>query len=124
MNPLVLPNDNGIRPAGKSNQCFYCDQEVGNAHISDCVILQRKVRVRYSFDIEIEMPHHWTEADILFNRNDGSWCADNAIQELEEYVNDTKNCHTGCLCSVFSCEVLEIPEAKPYRKNNKDKIVP
>jgi len=28
--PLVAVNDDGIRPAGKRTECFYCKQQVGN----------------------------------------------------------------------------------------------
>lgn len=118
MNPLVLPDDDGIRPAGEPDECLYCKQKVGTPHNSDCVILERKVKVRYSFEIEIEVPHSWTEDDIEWHRNMGSWCADNAINELTEASKG------HCLCNSFHCEVLDIPEAEPYRKNKKGEIVP
>ncbi len=34
--PLVDKNDDGIRPAGKPDQCFYCQQKVGSEHKKDC----------------------------------------------------------------------------------------
>jgi hypothetical protein len=40
--PLVLPNDDGIRPAGNSDECFYCNQKIGTSHKEDCVCLQKK----------------------------------------------------------------------------------
>jgi hypothetical protein len=35
--PLVAPNDDGIRPAGPRDACFYCRQKVGQPHKPDCV---------------------------------------------------------------------------------------
>jgi hypothetical protein len=116
--PLVLSNDDGIRPAGKPDECFYCKQKVGQPHKSDCVILSRKVKVRYSFEIEIEVPWEWDAETIRFHRNDSSWCANNAIRELEEFTDDDAR----CLCQGFHCEVLEIPDAKPYRKDKDGNI--
>lgn len=116
--PIVLPNDDGIRPAGKPDECFYCQQKVGKEHKYNCVILSKKVTVRYSYEIEIEVAHAWDENMIEFHRNDSSWCADNSIDELEKYTKD------GCLCHVFSCEVLSMPNVKPYRRNDHDEIVP
>jgi len=57
--PLVVPGDHGIRPAGKPDECFYCSQRIGVPHKPDCVMVTKRVRVRYSFDIEIDVPHHW-----------------------------------------------------------------
>ena len=118
--PLVLPNDDGIRPAGKPDECFYCGQKVGNPHLPECVILCRKVKVRYSYEIEIEVPWSWNKEDIEFHRNIGSWCADNTINEIEKYKRDN-NC---CLCHCFKAEVLEIPDALPYRKDKEGTVVP
>jgi hypothetical protein len=116
--PIVLPDDSGIRPLGKKNKCFYCNREVGSPHKRECVVLSRKVKVKYSYDLEIEVPWHWTQEDIEYHRNASSWCADNSIEELEKAAKE----HT-CLCGMFSCEVTEIPRVKPYRRNNKDEIV-
>ena len=121
--PLVLSDDDGIRPAGKQDECLYCKQKVGEEHKYNCVILQRKVKVRYSYEIEIEVPWSWTEDEIDFHRNGSSWCCDNSLDELEE-LRTKLNAENNCLCSVFNCEVIEIPDMKPFRKNNKEEIVP
>jgi len=96
-----LPDDSGIRPAVNPDECLYCQQKVDTPHKSDCVILRRKVKVRYSFDIEIEVPQSWTKEDIDFHRNMSSWCSNNAIDELRATSKD------HCLCDAFNCEVLE-----------------
>ena len=38
--------------------------------------------------------------------------------ELEKAAEEN-----GCLCRLFSCEVLEIPKAKPYRRNKHQAVV-
>lgn len=122
--PNVLSNDDGIRPAGNQDECFYCNQKIGTPHKLDCIILNRKVKVRYTFDIEIEVPWSWNKYDIEFNRNDGSWCADNSIKELTQAMYE-KNIKNNCLCNDFNCEVLEIPDKTPYRykKNGKNNLL-
>lgn len=116
--PKVLNNDNGIRPAGKPDECFYCNQKVGEPHKADCVILHKKVKVKYTFEIEVEVPHHWDKHDVEFHRNDSSWCADNSFEEIESHAKKH-----GCICHAFECEVTEMPEMEPYRRNDKGEVV-
>jgi len=114
---VVLKNDGGIRPAGPQDRCFCCGSKIGEYHKSECTTLNRKVRVRYSFDIEIEVPHRWNKEDIENHRNHSRWCADNAIIEIDSFVGDDI-----CLCEFFNCEVLEIPEAEPYYRDKNGDI--
>jgi len=113
LNPIVLPNDDGIRPAGKPDECFYCSQKVGTSHLASCVALHKMVKVRYTFDLEIEVPHSWTTDNIEFQSNDSSWCADNALDQITAYIEKEKR----CCCGIFSCEVLDSNmQAIPYTK--------
>lgn len=100
---VVLENDNGIRPAGKKNTCIYCGSKVGKYHKDYCVTTTKKARVKYSFEIEIEVPRNWDKEQIEYARNHGRWCADNALQEIASYANEKGT----CLCPFFKCEVLE-----------------
>lgn len=70
------------------------------------------MKVRYTFDIEITVPMHWTAEDIEFSKNESSWCADNAIGDLERYAGHPG---TGCLCGSFSCKYLEDTDVRPRR---------
>lgn len=117
--PLVLVNDDGIRPAGRPDECLYCHQKVGQPHLYDCVILSKKVKIKYTFDIEIEVPYSWGIDEIEFHRNESSWCATNAIEELKKYEEETNN----CLCHCFHAQVIEIPNIPPYRRNKDGEIV-
>lgn len=107
--PIVALNDDGIRPAGRQDECFYCRQKVGHPHSQTCVIVQKRVRVRYTFEVDINVPYAWGKEQIEFHRNDSSWCADNAIQELENQAEQ------GCLCPRFSAEFVRVLDATPTR---------
>lgn len=90
------------RPARKDGTCFYCNQPIGGFHEFTCVLISKKVKVRMTVDYHVEVPAYWDSHMIEFHRNEGSWCMNNAIQELENISN--KN---GCLCETnmnFSCE--------------------
>jgi len=122
--PLVLSDDAGIRLAGKLDECFYCGRKVGQPHKLACVILQKKIKVKYTFELDIEVPYDSQKDMIEFHRNEGIWCANNAIQELQEYKKQLDK-EGKCLCQghKFSMEVIEIPKAPPYRKNKNGEIV-
>lgn len=87
--------DNAMRPASDCRECFYCHQPVGSTHKDDCVLIRKKVKVRMTAEYEVEVPHWWGKEMIEFERNDGSWCATNAIEELEELAEEQEN---RCLC--------------------------
>lgn len=120
--PKVLVDDDGIRPAGQPDECFYCQQKVGQPHKPDCVILNRKVKIKYTYEIEVEVPHSWDKHDIEFHRNESSWCAGNSLDELNDYAEKLDK-EGSCLCGCFSAEVIEIPEAAPYRRNKNGEVV-
>ena len=109
--PLVASDDDGIRPAGPPDRCFYCGGPVGQPHAPDCVCVKKRVRLRYSFILDVDVPHGWDEDQILFHRNDSSWCADNALYELEASTGDD-----ACLCPRFECFFESIADDTPRRK--------
>lgn len=117
--PLVLSDDDGIRPAGEPDECLYCKQKVGFPHLFECVILNKKVKLKYSFEVEVEMPWSWDKEQVEFNRNEGSWCASNALEELEE----TAKLNNGCLCDAFEAEVVSMSNKSPYRRNKEGDVV-
>lgn len=89
------------RPARMNGACFYCQQKIGHAHKQDCVLIKKRVRVRMIVEYEIDVPAHWDAQHVEFHRNEGSWCADNAISELEEIQE-----RDGCLCHAARFEYL------------------
>lgn len=82
----VEPDDDGIRPAGPSDACFYCSAKVGEIHHSDCVIRQRTVVLRFEFEYTVLIPEDWDQHMIEFHRNESSWCANNGLHEIEAAI--------------------------------------
>jgi len=109
--PIVLPKDDGIRPAGKKDECFYCGQKIGQPHGRDCVTITKRVRVRCIIEYVIDVPHHWTKEDIEFHRNDNTWCASNAVDELKELEQKI-----GCLCPASRFEFVGVTDSKPHQE--------
>src|SRR4051812_32268294 len=90
--------------------CQYCHQAEDQPHLSGCPYFveethqkgepTRRVRLRYSFEIDVDVPAEWDDDMIAFHRAGGSsWCANNAIHELLRAYPDTE---AGCACDVFS----------------------
>lgn len=95
----VIEDDS--RPAGVPDRCFYCNEPHGSQHKIGCAIRQRTVVVRAIIEYVVDVPEDWEQHDIEFHRNDGSWCADNALTELDELSE-----RAGCLCAVTRYEYL------------------
>ena len=110
--PRVLKSDDGIRPAGKPDECFYCHSKVGEYHGRECVTIKKLVKLKYTFVVDVEVPHYWTKDDIEFHRNESSWCASNAISELEKQGD--------CLCPVFECEYIATIDDAPRQIDAND----
>lgn len=91
-----------MRPASPKRQCFYCGQPIGGIHNGDCVLIEKKVRVRMIVEYEISVPADWSKNQIEFHRNESRWCADNAISELENLAE--KN---GCICDFTTFEYID-----------------
>lgn len=111
--PIVLPDDDGIRPAGSPTQCFYCNRPVGQEHRRDCVCVHQHVVYDVLVDGRVVgeygnyEPYAWTLSDCEQRRNRGSWCADNALdtivwsdseaqQRVEAWVE------TRCMCGILT----------------------
>ncbi len=82
-----------IRPAGDKERCFYCSQLIGKKHKPDCVLIQKKVNIKMTVEYEVSVPSFWGKSQIEFQRNEGSWCANNAISELSKlFAGDDNEC--------------------------------
>lgn len=101
---MFIVTEKAQRPGdmdGKSGKCFYCREEIGKPHKQTCVLLKKKVKVKATIEYEVDVPASWDVDQIEFHRNEGSWCADNMLDELEKLAKDE-----GCLCAcaVFECD--------------------
>ena len=87
--PLVTPDDDGIRPAGQPDACFYCKSKVGAPHGPDCVMVVKESIYSVLVDgrevgaFRYDDPYSWDDDMCEFHKNDGSWCASNAIDDIE-----------------------------------------
>jgi hypothetical protein len=87
--PLVRVDDDGIRPAGKPDQCFYCQAKVGEPHGAECVCVLQQVTYDVICDNRLvgkfttHEPYHWDDSNGEFHKVGSSWCASNAFDEIE-----------------------------------------
>jgi hypothetical protein len=105
---LMLVTRKAMRPASDREECFYCLQPIGAAHKPDCVLIEKKVLVRMTVEYEISVPSCWSKEDIEFHRNEGTWCAGNIIEELQELAGESE-----CLCNCTRFTYLG-GDSKPF----------
>jgi hypothetical protein len=103
--------ESSARPAGSPDRCFYCGRLLGERHKEDCVIRSKTVVVDFTIRTVLEVPEHWDNEQIDFHYNDGTWCADNLLNELERRTENVR-----CLCDIT--EAKYIKEAN--RKDEED----
>ncbi len=133
--PKVLPNDNGIRPAGPPDACFYCGARVGVLHGSDCVTVEKEVEVAVKVTLEKGrairgiwrkfVPHSWEPYNIEFQMNESSWCASNIFNHWDDItwdeeskagaqeLIDTYAEYDHCLCGCFEGKFLRVVDIRP-----------
>lgn len=76
---------------------------------------RRTVRVRATVEYDLEVPEGWTDKDIEFHRNEGTYCSDRLVDELQaqvgtEELHYTEEGYRPCMCGLASFEVLDEPE--------------
>ena len=115
----VLMDDDGIRPAGPSDACFFCRSKIGQLHREDCVtIVRRTVYEVFLDDVLVGRWEHldpasWYEGDCEFHKNESSWCksnilADEKLDVTPEALEKMKGiADVGCLCSRVDLTVVE-----------------
>lgn len=101
---IYVTEENGPRPAGRPDRCFYCGHALGDRHKDDCVCVVRHVRIRLTVEYNVEVPADWDEGMILFHRNEGTWCASNFIDELDKRFGDESD---ACMCGAAHIDVIE-----------------
>ena len=80
------------KPNSFTNTCFYCHQKIGDYHKDDCVLVSKKIEIQAIIKYEITVPNDWDKEQIEFARNDGNWCSNNMIQELEKLTENGEQC--------------------------------
>jgi hypothetical protein len=118
----VLSNDDGIRPAGSPDACFYCRKKVGELHKTSCVMIRQEVELEATFEgsdfkvvFRSEEPWSWNEHDIVFRYNDSTWCADNLQEKCEEDLKAKMKVPEGqCLCNVTTVRLVRVVDVGPF----------
>lgn len=110
----VIESDN--RPAGPSDQCFYCRQPHGAQHKEDCGICQRTVVVRTTIERVIEVPEYFTLENIQFLLGEGTRCSDNEVQEIYDMAKRLDSAG-GCSCRLITTEYVREATAEDEQAN-------
>lgn len=130
----VILNDYGIRPAGPRDRCWYCRHVIGERHEPDCVVVVKEIELEASFPSPFDrrtvrwkttVPHAWSERDVVFQFNEGTWCADNITGEREDdesflrVVREALLAEGGrggysCLCGVAKVTLVRVVDEGPY----------
>lgn len=97
--------ENGPRPAGRSDRCFYCDVAVNYPHAKDCVCRKRTVLIEARVQYVVDVPEDWPVEQIESHRNESSWCASNDVALIQGRIDPPE----GCPC--FNLEFAFIREA-------------
>lgn len=134
--PIVLERDYGIRPAGPQDECFYCQQKVGQKHKKECVTIEKMVK--YNVLVEGSIvgtftrldPHHWTEEDCNFHKNLGTWCASNALKEIvwndeeqgRQIILKVEKEYDECACDLLDFEFVEVTDPGPIQHEPHPKL--
>ena len=98
--------EHGPRPAGKPDQCFYCRAPMGSDHALDCVLRVKTVVIRATFEMVIAVPDEWDEETINFCRNEGSWCVDNLVDHMADFIERSREGDGGCFCGSTKIQYL------------------
>lgn len=126
--PKVLPNDDGIRPAGKPDECFYCHRKVGQEHGSECVTVCKLVAYKVMIgDKHVgtfvrEEPYGWTGDDCEQHKNESSWCKSNALNHIDWNVDDILDLYetyrqendAACACGFMRFEFDKVTDEGPF----------
>ena len=106
--PVVLSDDVALNPLTRC--CIACDSPIGDPHALTCSAVGRKVRIRYTFDVEVVVPCRMSDAEVLQRRKSHDWCGSAALREIA--VGAAK---TGCACALIDIESVETVSADPVQ---------
>jgi hypothetical protein len=102
--PFVV-TEKAMRPASDLPRCFYCHQPIGDFHLETCGLVCKKVVVRLTIEYPVKVPASWDAHMVEFHRNDGTWCANNLVDELEALTEELGE--SRCLCSAAHYDYVD-----------------
>ena len=94
MNSPFKVTEKAMRPASNDKRCFYCMSPIGSFHKSDCVLIQKPVKIEAHIMYETTVPAYWSKQEIEFYFNQSTHCATNELDRMSEYAEKNE----GCLC--------------------------
>jgi hypothetical protein len=128
--PLVDAFDDGIRPAGPPDTCFYCGRKVGEYHQDTCVVVKKRFELRITSEDgrltglwQVDEPHFWGKSEIEFHFNEGGWCVSNLLGDRSvawdqpgawEILAQLDR-ERGCLCGVLEFTLVRVVDDTPRR---------
>jgi hypothetical protein len=113
-----LVADYGIRPAGKPDECFYCNRKIATEHAEGCVVRNRTVVIKVEMEVIVEVPEDWTVGNIDFKYNESSSCSDNLLEEIVEHYC-TEEGSGICACPFTSVTFLREATVEDEEKHEK-----
>jgi hypothetical protein len=63
-----------------------------------------KFKIKMTVEYEIEYPDDFDESMVDFHLTESSWCADNALEDIQKYLKSIGR----CLCGIAEFEVEQI----------------
>ena len=108
--------DDGIRPAGKQDECFYCNSKIGEKHQSDCHMISKRVLVKIAYEIEIVIPAKWSKEDVNHYYNEKY--TNNGIGLIEEHIDKSKK-ETGTENLNMKIDFIKDVSTSPFVQQNK-----
>lgn len=131
--------DNGPRPAGKKNECFFCHETVGHLHKDDCPAYSRTVVLQVTIPVVVRVPVGHDTQLINWAWSEGSNCSSNIFRYIEKmeaqleenyHMDDEQRKSEGfvrrqeCLCEVPECKITFLREATEKDEANLGKGLP
>jgi hypothetical protein len=134
--PLVHPHDDGIRPAGPPDACFYCGQRIGQRHAADCVVVTKLIAMHVTARLPsgnvffgtwtFTVPQCWEAHDCDAAYGKGTWCCSNLLHRREEVAwsddmvwSELEALYESgdCLCNgTLTFNFLHVVDATPRRE--------
>jgi len=117
---IIKGDDDGIRPAGEPDACFYCGHKVGERHSPECVMVEAKGTYLVMLDGErigtwiYSEPASWDKESRYFYRNLSTFCID-TIKEAGELNIDREFPYQAgendCLCMIVELIPITVEES-------------
>jgi hypothetical protein len=108
--------DYGIRPAGKSDECFYCGVKKGGVHKPECMIRERTIVVNVTIEMVVAVPENWSDASVEFSFNESSSCQSNIVERISDLA-ERREQNGSCMCGLIAVEYVGEADEKAEQEH-------